>query len=99
MSRANVDTKQKSATETSIKSEEEIQEPGAEKTEEVKPATVASIETTTVEPKAQPQAAIEPARNVEQSQPEQETAVEPRRASSGGGFFSALFDFFFGWLV
>lgn len=114
ISPAKVPTKQTPAAETSIKSEEKIQEPVAEKTEEVKPATVASTETTTVEPEAQPQAAIEPAKNVEQSQPdpakpeekvavaepsEQETPVEPRRASSGGGFFSALFDFFFGWLV
>ncbi len=113
-SRANINTKQTPATETSIKSEDEIREPVAEKTEEVKPATVASTETTTAEPLAKPQAAIEPARNVEQSQPapakpeekvavaepsEQETPVEARQASSGGGFFSALFDFFFGWLV
>lgn len=113
-SRANINTKQTPATEPSIKSEDEIREPVAEKTEEVKPATVASNETTTAEPLAKPQAAIEPARNVEQSQPapakpeekvavaepsEQETPVEARQASSGGGFFSALFDFFFGWLV
>ncbi|SFR38950.1 Putative peptidoglycan binding domain-containing protein [Marinobacter gudaonensis] len=111
---AKVSEKQIAKAETSTQSEEEVRKPVAEQSNEVTPATVASSETTTAAPVEQPQAAVEPARGVEHSQPdpakpeekvavaepsEKQAPAEPRRASSGGGFFTALFDFFFGWLV
>lgn len=109
-----VSEKQIAKAEISTQPEEEVRKPVAEQSNEVTPATVASSETTTAAPVEQPQAAVEPARSVEHSQPdpakpeekvavaepsEKQAPAEPRRASSGGGFFTALFDFFFGWLV
>ncbi|MEC7377775.1 MAG: peptidoglycan-binding protein [Pseudomonadota bacterium] len=105
--------KQITTAEISTASEGPSPAPVAENTVDATPAAVAASETTTAEPSEAPQAVSETG-SAEQpmpepAEPEEQVAVsepsetqandEPRRSGSGGGFFSALFDFFFGWLV
>lgn len=97
--------------ETSTEPEDPSPTPIAENTVDPTPAAVASSESTTAEPVEAPQPVsksveqptpvpAKPQKDVTVAEPsEPQAPAEPRSASSGGGFFSALFDFFFGWLV